>query len=104
GDEPFVDQALQRLAHRDAGHAELLHQHQLAGQALLETTLVQLLAQHEVDLVVLGQRQGVGHALEFSTSYCSVNRTYDLGLSSICPYGEQVLARSCGCGLQSSDE
>jgi hypothetical protein len=55
-DEAFAGQLLQRAPHRDARHAELRHQREFAGQALGETAVVQLLAQHQVDLVVFRQR------------------------------------------------
>ena len=77
---PAVDQALggeplERLAHGDARHAELLHQRQLAAAGRREAALGQLLAQHQVDLVVLGQRHGGRHAPSVYQSDCPVNRT-----------------------------
>ena len=54
-DQAFLRQLAQGTAHRDAGHAKLGHQRHLAGQAALELPFAQLLAQHQVDLVVFGQ-------------------------------------------------
>ena len=55
-DQAFGRQQLERAAHRDAGDAELAHQVQLAGQPVGEAPVGQLLAQHQIDLVVFRQR------------------------------------------------
>ena len=75
---PSPRQLLEGPPHGDAGHAELLHQRQFAGQAVGETAFVQLLAQHQVDAVVLGQRQGGGHRRDPRGGLeCPVNGTFD---------------------------
>jgi hypothetical protein len=60
GDHALAFQKLQRAAHRDTRHRELPHQRQFARQTIGKPTLLQLLAQHQIDLVVLGERQIVG--------------------------------------------
>ena len=60
--QPFCSQLFQGPTHRDARHTKLLHQVQLAGQPFGKPALMQLLAQHQVNLVVLGHGQGGGHA------------------------------------------
>jgi hypothetical protein len=56
-DQPFGRQLFQRPADGDARHPELVHQRELARQAVDEAALVELFAQDQVDLVVLGQWQ-----------------------------------------------
>ena len=56
-DQALLRQLSQRTAHRDTGHTELAHQSHLAGQTGIKTAFAQLLAQHQINLVVLGQRQ-----------------------------------------------
>ncbi|MCY1554664.1 hypothetical protein D9M68_912500 [compost metagenome] len=61
-DQTFFCQLQQCPSHRDTSHAELFHQGQLPRQAGFKLTIAQLLAQHQVDLVVLGQWQLCVHA------------------------------------------
>jgi hypothetical protein len=62
GDEAFGGQALQRPPDRDPGHGKLLHQRKFTGHPVDETPLFELLAQHQINLVVLGQGQDRRHA------------------------------------------
>jgi UTP-glucose-1-phosphate uridylyltransferase len=73
----------ERAAHRHAGHAELLHQGQLARQAVGEAPVLQLVAQDQVDAVVLRQRQRGGHGRAIlGGAKCPVNETFGALLPS----------------------
>jgi hypothetical protein len=55
--QALFGQLRQGPPNRDTRHTKLPHQSQLARQTLVKTALAQLLAQHQIDLVVLGQRK-----------------------------------------------
>jgi len=62
-DEPFGSQLLECAAHGDARHVELPHQRQFTRKAFRKAAFVQLLAQHQIDLVVFRQRH-LRHAVD----------------------------------------
>ena len=63
-DQPFVDHLLERAAHRHPTNTELPGQQHFSGHAIGKAAFLQLLAQHQVNLVVLGQRKCVIHGLQ----------------------------------------
>ncbi len=70
-DQTFLRQLLQGPPDGDAGHAKLLHQLHFARQTSVKTPFAQLLAQHQIDLVVFGQGHDIAHALHTQAALLS---------------------------------
>ena len=63
-DQPFFDQLLECAAHSHTTNAELPGQQHLCGHAFRKAALFQLLAQHQVNLVVFGERKCAVHGFQ----------------------------------------
>jgi len=60
-DQAVGDEPLERLAHGDPGDTERAHRMKISRRAGRNAAFGELLAQHQVDLAVLGQRQRLDH-------------------------------------------
>lgn len=64
--QAFGHQLLHGMAHGHPAHAELTRQLHLSRHALGEASFLELLTQHQINLVVFGQRQSGRHAITSS--------------------------------------